>query len=69
MVCRPLIFCRSGLMSQIIRHAAKIKPIFSVNEYFSKFLIRQMHECESRVCVLREAPGFYCSLNTFVRSY
>src|ERR1700733_675988 len=62
MVCRPPISCRSGLMSQTIPHAGKIKPIFSVNEYFPKFLTRQMHECESRVCVLREARGIFDSL-------
>src|ERR1700730_402480 len=74
MVCRPPIFCRCGLMSQTIRHAGKVKPIFSVSEYFPKFLIRQMHECESRVCqpetrhppstLLRLAPDFGRDLNS-----
>src|ERR1700677_4121043 len=37
--------------------------MFSVSEYFPKFLIRQMQECEYRVCVLREARywwGCFC---------
>jgi hypothetical protein len=38
MACRPPIFWRCGLMSQTIRHAGKIKPIFSVSEYFSQIL-------------------------------
>jgi hypothetical protein len=40
----------------------KVKPIFSVSEYFPKLLIRPMHECESRVCVLREARGIFDAL-------